>query len=202
MKLAREGQKIVKANKVECVSCKDKSSTNCLKCKFCKRMTHESCARKFISEESISEKISNPGTFSCKECIVHPTINPEPAKDNLILNFESEEQLMIEMSTLPQIEQERQKVIENSEATNIVEDIAADIIFNASSNTQAEENHACTLCDIHFTSESDLNTHIASHEANPKQCDECRSLKLLNEQICADNSAEVGKLLNEIDEQN
>ena len=149
MKLAREDQKIVKAINVECVSCKDKSSTNCLKCKFCKRLTHETCARKFISEESITEKISNPGTFSCKECIVNPTINPEPIKDNLVQNFQYEGQLMLEMSvmlvTITITDTGRQEV------SDLVGDITAEII-NVSSDNQHEtqtipdipkENHSC-----------------------------------------------------------
>ena len=88
MQLAREGYKIAKANKVECVSCKDKSATKCLKCKFCKRLTHENCAKKFIPEKSITKKMANPGTFSCKDCKAKPIINAD--KDNLTLTFENE----------------------------------------------------------------------------------------------------------------
>ena len=66
MKLAREGYNNAKKTKSTCPSCKSNSQGAALKCKYCKRVTHEKCASKYISTESLQLKLSNPGTFQCK----------------------------------------------------------------------------------------------------------------------------------------
>ena len=63
MKLARDGYNNTKKTKPTCPSCKSNSQGAVLKCKYCKRVTHEKCASKYISAESLQMKLSNLGTF-------------------------------------------------------------------------------------------------------------------------------------------
>ena len=160
-------------------------------------MTHENCARKFISEVSIREKMSNPGTFSCKECIVNPTINAEPKKDNLVESFESEEQLMLEMSFLPP------NGSGLHEASEIARDITTDII-NASSSLDNSQtvSYGCDQCEKTFPNESDINSHFLSDHVEvgqPKPCNECPGLRELNEKQRIDASVEIRRVVNECD---
>jgi hypothetical protein len=70
LKLAREDLKMAKTNKSICVACKTNSLGNMLKCKYCKRSTHEDCARKFLTADSLKKKISKPGSYQCTECVI------------------------------------------------------------------------------------------------------------------------------------
>ena len=98
--MAREGFKGSQKQKTSCSNCKTCAPGNILKCKFCKRTTHETCAKKFLSAESLQSKLKNPGTFRCKDCVIQVTMNVEDDEDEEEELTENEEAKMIEFATL------------------------------------------------------------------------------------------------------
>ena len=104
LRLAREGVKATRKNKLLCSTCNVSTSGPTLKCKYCKRSTHEKCARKFHSESSVMSKLNNPGTYRCNDCVIQITMNEDVEDEEEVENVESVEKVELEMLEMANVD--------------------------------------------------------------------------------------------------
>ena len=154
LKLAREGFKTAKKHENTCTNCKTNSPGNVLKCKYCKKTTHESCAKKFLSAETIQTKLNKPGTFQCKECVIQITLNVEPNDEEEV--EANDENKMIEAATLIRID-DSPVVVEVTEPVDNQED---------SSQGKSQTQFQCDICEFRSDIKDVLKRHVENVHTN------------------------------------
>ena len=160
--------KVSKKNKSPCFECNTFSPGNVLKCKFCKRISHESCATKYISADRLLTKIKNPETFQCKDCMIKVTHNDYAEDDTGSANEETE---MIAAATL-KVAEYTSVVEKNQRVTtdvNIVKYKCDQCVFECEEtefldkNNQEQIDIACDLCVLMTTTISEMESHVVDN---------------------------------------